>query len=479
MEDADWPGLKKRNLYSALCPAFMIILLLFLAGNLQAQDQKAVRTYLPNPANEDWSLLRDTSKRADFWDPLKYISLGGDNRYLTLSAEIRYRGEGFRIRGTDEIPATRDSYFLQRYLVGADLHLGPRFRFFTEIQSGLISGRLGAPRPTDRNDLDLHQGFFEWRQPLKGNQVFGLKLGRQELAIGSSRLISASPGLNVKRSFDGAVLYYRSDSWQLYGAYAKLVSIKSGHFDDTPDNEQNFWGFSATRKSPRFKNGELGFYYLGLDRARAVYYQDQGRDLRHTLGVEWSGSGTRLELNYNAIFQWGSFRDADARAWALSTETGYRLAGMPWKPRMALRFDIASGDKDPNDPSLQSFNPFFPGNSYAGAVGLLGPTNLTDLTPSITFAVLSNLIMGVEAPSYWRTSTADGVYATDLRVLLPADVGEGKYVGTNPAYIIIWQATRHIQLQGAITRFLSSDFLKETFVSNGFGFYSATFKYRF
>jgi hypothetical protein len=195
--------------------------------------------------------------------------------------------------------------------------------------------------------------------------------------------------------------------------------------------------------------------------------------------VKWSGSGSRLELNYDAIFQWGSFRDAEIRAWAFSTETGYRFAGMPWKPRLALRFDIASGDKDPDNPSLQSFNPLFPGNSYAGAVGLLGPTNLTDLTPSITFTVLGNLIMGVEAPSYWRTSTADGVYATDLRVLLPADIGGGKYVGTNPAFIIVWQATRHIQLQGAVTRFLSSDFLKNTFVAGGFGFYSATFKYRF
>ena len=33
--------------------------------------------------------------------------------------------------------------------------------------------------------------------------------------------------------------------------------------------------------------------------------------------------------------------------------------------------------------------------------------------------------------------------------------------------------------EGAITRFLSSDFLKNSFVANGFGFYSVTALYRF
>jgi len=51
------------------------------------------------------------------------------------------------------------------------------------------------------------------------------------------------------------------------------------------------------------------------------------------------------------------------------------------------------------------------------------------------------LVLGVEVPSYWRTSTGDGVYSTDLRVLLRPQVGSGKYVGTNPGVLVVWQAT--------------------------------------
>ena len=44
---------------------------------------------------------------------------------------------------------------------------------------------------------------------------------------------------------------------------------------------------------------------------------------------------------------------------------------------------------------------------------------------------------------------------------------------------MVWQATRHLQLQGVITRFISGPFLENTFVAEGFGFYSVTARYRF
>lgn len=69
----------------------LLILIWCQAGNLHAQ-QPVVRAYSTNTADEDWSFLTDRSRKNDFWDPLKYISLGSEGRYLTLSSEIRYRG---------------------------------------------------------------------------------------------------------------------------------------------------------------------------------------------------------------------------------------------------------------------------------------------------------------------------------------------------------------------------------------------------
>jgi hypothetical protein len=195
--------------------------------------------------------------------------------------------------------------------------------------------------------------------------------------------------------------------------------------------------------------------------------------------MKWTADIDRLDLNYDGIFQWGRFQGAPIRAWGFATETGYTLMSRGWRPRIAARADFAAGDRDAADPGLQSFNPLFPGNAYSGAVGLLGPTNLTDFTPALRMTPRPGLTLGVEAPSYWRTSTGDGVYNTNLRMLFPPDAGEGKYVGTNPGVIVVWQATRHWQFQGVLTRFLSGGFLNDTFVSSGFGFYSASAVYRF
>jgi hypothetical protein len=117
-----------------------------LAGNLSAQ-QPAVRDYLPNTADEDWSFFSERCQRNDFWAPLKYIPLGRKGHYLTVSSEIRYRAEGFHLPSDGRAPSTTDTCLLQRDLVGADLHLGPRFRLYTEFQSDIINGQLRSPRP--------------------------------------------------------------------------------------------------------------------------------------------------------------------------------------------------------------------------------------------------------------------------------------------------------------------------------------------
>jgi len=454
------------------------MLVLAFTGRTTTAQEPSQRRYQSNPADEDWSFLA-TVPDVDPWDRLKYIPLRHPDWFLTLSGEVRYRPEGLRIRPSETRPSTVDNYLLQRYLFGSDWRLGTHSRVFAEMQSGIIDGSLRSPRPTDQNRVDLHQAFYEWRTTRSNGHRFALDAGRQELAVGSTRLISASPGLNVKRSFDGLETSYRTATWTMAAAVATLVSVTGGSFDDRSDTRQPFWGIAASRKSPRFERGELGGYYLGIDRPHSLYAQGIGHERRHTVGFKWTGTGKRLDLNYDVLLQWGTFAGAPIRAWAFATESGYRLSATGWKPRISVRADFASGDRDAADRRLNAFNPLFPGNSYSGAVGLLGPTNITDLTPAVTVSPVRNLVVGFEAPSYWRTTPGDGVYSTDQRLLFGPGAGTGMYVGTNPGVLVVWQATRHLQGQGAITRFHSGGFLQDTFAAPGFGFYSISGVYRF
>jgi hypothetical protein len=59
------------------------------------------------------------------------------------------------------------------------------------------------------------------------------------------------------------------------------------------------------------------------------------------------------------------------------------LANAPLRPRLGLKANVISGDDDPNDRDLQTFNTLFPKRRYFGELSLLGPYNSINLHPSI------------------------------------------------------------------------------------------------
>jgi hypothetical protein len=346
------------------------------------------------------------------------------------------------------------------------------------MQSGIINGRIGTSRPTDANVLDLHQGFVEWKTDAGPAPAFDVRVGRQELNIGSSRLISAAPGLNVKRSFDGVRISAGAGAWRLDGAGAVLTDLESGALDDGPDGQIRFWALAAGRQGVWLK-GLWSIYYLGLENKNIQFAQGRGQDVRNTVGVNWRGQAGIADGNYDAIVQIGSFKGHRATAWGLSSETGFRLAKVAWRPRFGVRANGASGDRSPSDPTLQSFNPLFPGASFAGPIGLFGPTNMIDCTPFVSAMPRPNLVLGFEHPWYWRTSTGDGIYNTALQLLAPPAAGTGRSIGASSGILVVWQVTRHLAASGAIIRLHSGPFLERTFVRAGAGLYSITAAYRF
>ena len=216
--------------------------------------------------------------------------------------------------------------------------------------------------------------------------------------------------------------------WRFESAAAELTDLESGFFDDGPAHQIKFWGIAARRAGPGLKRAWT-IYYLGLKNKDIQFAQGRGQDTRNTFGINWHGNRGRLDFNYDAIGQIGSFEGGDAKAWGFSTETGFRFQTTGWRPRVGVRANAASGDRNPADPPLQSFNPLFPGASFAGPIGLFGPTNMIDLTPFVSVTPRRGLVLAFERPWYWRESTGDGIYNTALRLLAPPTAGVGTFIG--------------------------------------------------
>src|SRR5262245_33305165 len=435
--------------------------------------------------DEDWSYLKDESMRSECLDRLKYVPLNGRDWYLSLGGEARIRYEYFDEFNFGAGPQDENGYLLQRYLAHADMHFGKRVRVFTQLQSAISSWRNGGPRPTDDDRLDLHQSFIDLRF---GDEAKSLtfRVGRHEMEFGSGRLISTGEGLNVRRSFAGIRVIYRRGPWLINGQVDKLVSIKRGLFNDGPDWSQTFWGVGATRSRPRIGGGHQ-FAYIGLDRKMGRFDQGSGRERRHTViartyGASIAAAG-KFDYNFDTIFQCGTFWDAGREigilAWALASDVGLTIDRIPLKPRLGLRADATSGDKDPNDQKLQTFNPLFPGTAYSDTIGLIGAANSLALSPNLRFAVSERLTVTAGMAFFWRESTRDGIYGINVAPLRPGGRSAARDIGTLPSIRLDWRIGRHYTYTAIYSHFFAGRFLRETPPGEDINYVSSWLTFRF
>ena len=141
----------------------------------QAEQSSPRPQYQSLRYEEDWSTLRNPQQRTHLWDRVKYLPLNEDDWYVSLGGEGRLRYEALRNAAFGSGPQDANGYVLQRYLVHADLHAGRRVRFFTELQSGVETGRTGGPLPLTTT-VSTQPAFAEIRAG-SGPRLFTLGWG--------------------------------------------------------------------------------------------------------------------------------------------------------------------------------------------------------------------------------------------------------------------------------------------------------------
>jgi hypothetical protein len=423
--------------------------------------------------------LRDPKWQTDALDRIKYISLNKNgDRYLSIGGEIRERHELLNHPSWGQ-PEDNNGYFMQRYMLHADLHLGTRVRFFGQIKSGLENGRKGGPRPTDKDELDLHQAFFDLTFDLGNKHTLTLRAGRQEMAYGSSRLVSVRESPNVRQSFDGVRATLNWGIWKVDGFVTKPVETDPGIFDDSPDHTRTFWGVYASRPFKLLPGGRMDLYYLGIDRKSAKFDQGTAREIRHSFGTRFWGRHSDWDYNYEMVYQAGSFGKGNILAWTIASDNGYTISNLPFHPRLGLKADVTSGDRNPDNPNLQTFNALFPKGAYFGEINLIGPSNHIDLHPSIDLRIRENLTVTIDSVFFWRESLNDGIYGIAINLVRSAGTSQARFVGSQPSIQAEWQINRHLSLTGVVSHFFTGPFLKETGPGQDVNYFSSWITYKF
>lgn len=427
-----------------------------------AAPQPALPPIDPWRYSEDYSYLDDPAKRTGAWNEAgKWIPLG-DSSALTLGAELRVRLERYRNNEFGDAPVPDESYMLYRFLPYADLRLGSRVRAFGQLNLTHADRDAAAIGPPDDTGSDVLQAFVDVSFPTDAG-TWTARAGRQVLAYGSERLISARYGPNVLRSFDGGALSWLGQELRVDGFLVRPVRNDPDDFSDRADPQRSLGGLYGTWSAPAGAAGTgLDAYLLTLSSDSARYNQGNGPETRNALGARYFGKRSDWTWDVEAVYQYGSFAGAPARAWSLASDVGYTFRGVPLRPRLGMKANIISGDRDPDDPKLQTFAVFFPKGKYFGEAGQIGPSNLINLHPSLTLDLGSGWTLGTAAVFYWRQSLQDGVYGVAGNLLRPAGGSRARYIGTQADVVLGWEVSRHLSFEAAYSVFRPGPFIRDT-----------------
>ncbi len=109
------------------------------------------------------------------------------------------------------------------------------------------------------------------------------------------------------------------------------------------------------------------------------------------------------------MYQFGSFGVGTINAWRVAADNWYSFLSVRWRPRIGLATDFASGDKNPANPDLQTFNSLFQSGTYSGRANILGPDNAIRLEPSLGLFFSERLTLSAGWGFFWRESSNDGL----------------------------------------------------------------------
>jgi hypothetical protein len=455
-----------------LTVALLVLLLVWLCPGIAAAPCEQKRPILqPLRYDEDWSLLSEANCKKELLDQIKYLPLGRQEWYLSVGGEIRYKYENYENSGFGSDPETSSGYILQRYLLHTDWHFGSRLRLFTQFQSGLEEGRNGGPRLTDEDVADLHQAFVDISD---SSQNVRLRVGRQEIEFGSGRIIGESEGLNIRRAFDGFRFTFKHGRWTWNSTLTHPVLLRRYTYA-IPDHKQTEWGAGFTRAH---EHGGWGGYYIGLNRKQSFFNGKAGKEIRDTIGSRFWNQGALFDYNTDFIFQTGSFGSGHILAGAISSNDGITLHKLPFQPRLGVRFDYASGDSGRSSANLNTFNPLFPNPMYSSLSALLGPSNLTDLGPTIRLALDSKTAIAPEMPFYWRSSIHDGIYNFAGIMIRPGNLSTARFVGFQPGLTLDHTFSPHFSSTTGYFYLFTGRFLRETPPGKGVGYLYAAITFR-
>lgn len=402
------------------------------------------------------------------------------------SVRVRYEALGNQFRpGLDE----NDDLVSIQTRLAAEYDTGP-IRIGGElIDSRAYAADAGSSVGTGEvNALELVQAYIgaDLGAAFGKGTSASVDAGRFVLNLGSRRLAGRNNFRNTTNAFTGAKFEFRGkgkEQLTLFYTYPqqRLPSDKASILDnkvewDREGDDLIFWGgFLAKPKA--FGNANLDLYFFALDEDDTPTRATRDRHL-FTPGARLyrDPSPGKVDFEFEYAYQFGDISSSsaaaapqvDVSAHFLHAEVGYQFSG-PWRPRVALEYDLATGDKTGG--GYGRFDSLFgPRRFDYGPTGIYGPLGRNNISsPGIRIEVKPSSRWDgfVFYRAAWLDSATDSFASTGLR---DASGASGKFGGqqieARARYWVIPSALR-LDVGGAVL--FQGRFMEQAPNANGFG----------
>lgn len=363
--------------------------------------------------------------------------------------------------GTDSL--TDDTYLLNRIRLGFTARPADWLTFRAQAQDSREfwskrpnqPGALGAEGddPFDLRLLSLTLGDPQ-------EHPATLSLGRQPLNYGDQRLIGGLEWNNIARVFDAAVLRWRSGVHKV-DAFAASVVVPE---DDAMN--QSWLSGSGSRHLLG------GLYYVNDALAwqttdvYAFWESREGGTDFATLGMRWASRPSAtggFDYGLEAVAQAGRARGLDLAAGALHLGVGYTW-DTAWKPRLGLAWDYGTGDDDPTDGDLGTFQNLYPTNhKYYGYIDAFSWQNLNAPSLEISAHPAETLDLRAAWHVYSLATTDDAWYrANGSTRVRPVTPEASAFAGQEIDLTVTWKPAGWASLLAGYSHFFAGDYLGDT-----------------
>jgi len=228
------------------------------------------------------------------------------------------------------------------------------YEFFAEAADLRVANKY-IPKAAQSDDLDLHQGYFSAGKLLGG--AFGLKLGRQEMTYGKSRLISSAPWSNRVNNTDAAVLKYKSGPLAADAFYGARVAWDEDGWND-PNRHDIITGVYATWQKAKDAPLVDAYFLANYDSSNMSTLNRRTVGLRAVYTLPGG-----VEVDAELPYQFGRAARKSVYAHAFHIDAAKELA-LAWKPRLAAGYNYATGDKKASDSVNNTFVPLYQSTHY-------------------------------------------------------------------------------------------------------------------